>query len=322
MELTFFDFLRQLPLGLVACTCLSGLGVLGIWGYIIYARIRRSRAQNAPASGDTQGAYASMGDGDLPELDVLLDIAPAPATASAPAPQRAAKPGAYAVKLADTGENVQAVEVMVILRDVDEGRLIVQLGEQAYSNLSAQPDSKARFMKIMKELANVVVAKAGAPAPADPPAAPEPSAPAAERAAEIPSVASLINTPPEARPATPPPPLPDGSMPGDLPKFKLAEQPLAPRRGIGLMRRSKDEQREISKPVPEINIAQAIQEYLQYKLRHTPQYAGRSINVTPSPSGGVTIEVDGKFYDAVSDIEDMGVRTFMQETIAEWQSRQ
>ena len=74
-------------------------------------------------------------------------------------------------------------------------------------------------------------------------------------------------------------------------------------------------------PVPEINIAGAIETYLQHKKSLTPEYANRSIHIYPAPGGGVSIEVDGKYFEAVSDVTDADVREFLSETISEWQDR-
>ncbi|MFN8373137.1 MAG: hypothetical protein U0694_09725 [Anaerolineae bacterium] len=325
---------------MIACLCVSGFLLVGSFSYIVYVRTKK-RNQNTTStekdknqSVETTSTASAYDSGELPDLDVLLNV-PMHVAAEPPPPTRVVKPGTYEIKLADTGEAIQAAEVMIILRDVDEGRLIVQLGDQSYSNLSNFPDGKNRFMKVMKELARIVTPKptSAAPAPApetSTPAKPEAPTGLAARLADNkneqpPTVGELLSTPNEPKkPVTsaPPPPLADGSMPGDLPKFKLDEAPLAPRRGPGFMRMSKDQEREMKKPVPELNIAQAIQEYLQYKLRHTPEYSGRSINVSPAAGGGVKIEVDGKFYDAVGDIDDVEVRDFMAKTIEEWQSRQ
>src|SRR5262249_11356221 len=115
---------------------------------------------------------------------------------------------------------------------------------------------------------------------------------------------------PKPRPASPPPPIPaSGVLPGDLPSFKLDDNPLAkPKRG----------QKLEQKPVPEINIAGAIEAYLQYKLQHSPEYAGHSIHIHPAPGGGVSIEADGKYYEAVSDVADPAVREFIAQAIQEW----
>ena len=101
-------------------------------------------------------------------------------------------------------------------------------------------------------------------------------------------------------------------MPGDLPSFKLDDNPFErPKRGKKLD----------LKPVPELNIAGAIEAYLQYKISHTPDYQSRSIHIYPSPDGGVSIEVDGLFYDSVGDIPDNDTREFIAGAIQEWQER-
>ena len=110
------------------------------------------------------------------------------------------------------------------------------------------------------------------------------------------------------------PDLPDIPLPGDLPKFRMPEKIEPPKRG-----RVKPERT----PVPEINIAAAIESYLQHKLSMTGAFPGRSIHVSQSPlHGGVLIEVDGVFFEAVADIKDDAVREYIAAAIQEWQDRQ
>jgi hypothetical protein len=103
-----------------------------------------------------------------------------------------------------------------------------------------------------------------------------------------------------------------GKLPGDLPSFKLDDNPMP---------KLKRGQRNDLPPVPEINIAGAIEAYLQHKISLTPDYAGRSIHIYPASGGGVSIEVDGKYFEAVSDVSDPVVREFLSDTISEWQDR-
>jgi hypothetical protein len=106
--------------------------------------------------------------------------------------------------------------------------------------------------------------------------------------------------------------MPGAPAPGDLPKFKMPDIMEKPSRG----------RKGPAEPIPEINIAGAIEEYLQYRLTTTPQFAGRYIHVRPAATEGLHIEVDDKSYETVGEVEDAAVRTFLQETIEEWQSRQ
>jgi hypothetical protein len=68
-------------------------------------------------------------------------------------------------------------------------------------------------------------------------------------------------------------------------------------------------------------IADEIETYLQAKLLSNPSLFGRSIHVHSGLGGGVSIEVDGQHYEAVSDVSDPEVRQFLQNIIQEWESK-
>ncbi|MEW6579126.1 MAG: hypothetical protein AB1435_08020 [Chloroflexota bacterium] len=70
---------------------------------------------------------------------------------------------------------------------------------------------------------------------------------------------------------------------------------------------------------PELSIADQIEDLLQERLREMPQFAGRTIHVRPALSGGVQIEVDGKFYEGVGDIDDEEVRALLMAVVREWE---
>ena len=180
---------------------------------------------------------------------------------------------------------IQAEEIVTVLVDPRDGRLVVEIDDVAYRTLVDAPDVKKKFIQIMKKLSEVVTQ------PDDNPpvvAQPHPATPAPQG----------------------PPPLPDGSMPGDLPSYKLKDNVSAP----------KDTKKGA---IPEIDLAGAIEAYLQHKLQYTPQYAHRQIHVRSAPGGnGVLIQVDTVFYEAVSDVADPEVRAFLTTAIQEWQQRQ
>jgi hypothetical protein len=211
------------------------------------------------------------------------------------------------------GAESEAVEVMTVLRDVVDGRLLVQMGDRVYQNVNSDAEFKDRFMKLMRELGQTATKSAAAPVEVQ--AAPE-AAPTSLRDLLLPNAPEEESAPPPPpRPAAsaPPPPIAStGRMPGDLPSFRLDDNPLPK-----AQRGRKLEQ----KPVPEVNIAGAIEAYLQHKLRNSPDFSGRSIHIYPAPDGGVSIEVDGSYYDAVGDITDNAVREFIAGAIQEWQER-
>lgn len=288
--------------------------------------VRRRKAGQRRAADPNLGSLANDSE-DLPDLDVLTSNLPPPETPTAPsstpaaASARVMRKGTFTVTINDGG-TAEAVEVMTVLRDVVEGKLVVQMGDKIYQNINTDAEFKDRFTRLMRDLAQVAK-----PLPSSQPENPaEQQAPASEPpdiATET-VVGSAPSTtpadepspevqPPRARVYSPPPPVaPDGEMPGDLPKFSLDDMgPIKPTRA----------QRREAKPVPEINIAAAIEAYLQHKLRFTPAFDGRSIHIYPSPDGGVSIEVDERFFESVGDVTDPQVRDFLQTTIQEWQDR-
>lgn len=296
-DLTEF-FAQPFVGGMLALLCFFALLLAVVIAALFYVRRRRAQQRAQPPVLDYSAA--GFDEGEMPDLDTLVHNLPAAAPAAP-----AARKGAMLVRVND-GKTAEVVEVMAVLRDVVDGRLIVQMGDRIYQNINSDEDFKDRFTRLMRELAQVAKPVSPVAPPVPPPAeretaAPPPSAPEPPPAPE-----------PGPQPAFTPPPAPTGEMPGDLPKFSLDDQgPIKPARG---------QKREV-KPVPEINIAAAIEAYLQHKLRYLPQYEGRSIHIYPSPDGGVSIEVDGRFYDTVGEVADAEIRAFLQTTIQEWQER-
>jgi hypothetical protein len=332
------DFFQQIPVGLIVMFCGSSLLLIAAAFLIVRARAQRTQ-KTAPEHPyvPVQGAanVTAMPDptlADLPDLDMLVTAPPPmPKPTTAPAPARAPRTGTYTVNLSD-GDPAQAVEVVTILRDVMDGGLIIQMGGKSYRDLTQDETFRASFLKIMRELSPVVTQapkSAAKPAAAESELEPAPQEqPAASRTAslrdllvssdDVEDEAEKIEEAPAPRPASPPPPpTADGTMPGDLPRYSLDSEPQVIKKRSGLLRRTKTE----FVPVPELNLAGAIEAYLQHKLRHTPEYAARSIHVHPAEDGGVAIEVDGEFYEAVGDVAEADVRAFLASTIQEWQER-
>lgn len=299
---TVGGFMQQPFVGvMLAFVCFFGVVLI-----VMLAFIFRARAQKASAGSGAVSSAKDADGGELPGLDMLLDTS----SLLSDTPARATRSGTFAVNLADGG-TVDAVEVMSILRDVTDGHLIVQMSDKAYQSIAGSGDAefRDRFMKVMRELSQITAQVSKTPVSASAPSAEAPTPPA----------------PPPARPKLastlpPPPPTAEGALPGDLPKFRLEDQP-PPAPPPGLIRGVLGGKKAPSEPVPEINIAGAIEAYLQHRLRNAPDYAGRSIHVHPSPDSGVSIEVDGRYYDAVSEVEDEEVREFIATAIQEWQDR-
>jgi hypothetical protein len=301
------DFFRQLPPILIVMFCGSSIALVAVLAVLVNARGKRARA--ASAAGAAAPPAASMSapvtsaasfdlpdQGELPDLDDLLKVE---------APARSAN-GTTTVQTS-AGETVEVTEVLTVLRDVKEGGLLIRIGSQLHRNPPALADAefKRRFNGTVRDLYQSISdtslnKKATGEAPATV-AAPEPE-PVSAPAPAAPPTAST----PAAAPA------PAAAMPGDLPRFNLPDTMEKPKRG-----------RKVPKePIPEINIAEAIEEFLQYKLSSTPQFAGRSIHVRSAVGGGLRIDVDDLSYETVGEVADTEVRAFLQSAIDEWQSRQ
>lgn len=72
-------------------------------------------------------------------------------------------------------------------------------------------------------------------------------------------------------------------------------------------------------PMPQRSIAEEIEDLLQERLRSLPDFAGREIHVRPALSGGVTIEVDGAFYEGVGEVADEAVRSLLMDVVRSWE---
>jgi hypothetical protein len=274
--------------------CFLSLLLVAVIVLLVYVR-RQKALRAATASSNSPGFAAS--DHDMPDMNLLVSAPQA--TASPIAPARTPRKGAYQIKPGD-GQVTEAVEVLTILRDVMDGTLIIQMGDRVYRNVHADADFRDRFTKLMNELGQM----------SRPTAIPADSNPAST-AASPEQLAEMPQTPPPT-PVAPKPPQPaatGGAIPGVLPSFKLDDQPMGQKRGRKL---------ELP-PIPEINIAGAIESYLQHKLRQSGELPEHSIHIYPAPDGSLRIEVDGQFHEAVSDIDDPVVREYLAQTIQEWQ---
>ncbi|HEX2620566.1 MAG TPA: hypothetical protein VHL11_10470 [Phototrophicaceae bacterium] len=361
----FGEFFAQMPPPLIFNMCLIMASIIGLIVYfsVIKPMRQRNRSDNS-ATGTSSGSgsqkSSSINDSmSMPDLDALGTIPPQATYTppAAPRPQMVIPPrrtGEYSVKLKD-GQTARAIEVLAILRDSADDRLIVQVDNTGYRTLLDNPDIKNRFTTLMKELAETI-AKPDTPRPTTQSVVEsEPDDIAAELQSfrtevyepetyqpddqpevyqpysdgmddlDLPDLDSLstIPTPMASSPMPPTRPKPvsapilgaDGKIPGALPNYRA--QPTEPKKVIrkGLFRPPQVE----FEPIPELNIASAIETYLQHKLQFTPEYADHEIHIHSAPGGGVRIQVDQAYYDAVGDVADPEIRDFISSTIQEWQ---
>ncbi|MBC8098687.1 MAG: hypothetical protein H7Y11_04550 [Armatimonadetes bacterium] len=305
----FFDefgqFFNQLPPALTCNIAVMFIGLMVLLAY--FAFIKPMRGQRSLKA--TQASQSAS-----------ISAPPTPAMPVAVPPMRQTSDSR--ITLAD-GRRANSIEVLAVLRDTDDQRLMVLVDGVGYRTLADTPAVKAKFTALMRELSETIV-KPDTATPdiamidAAPPVSAMPAAPIAKPARRIldddldmPDLDALTSLPEPApkakRNSAPPPVAADGSVPGALPNYRKIE-PAAPRTP--------------QPPVPALNLAGAIEAYLQHKLNYTPDYRGRAFHIHAAPGGGVVIQVDDLYYEAVSDIEDPDIRDFMAEMIDEWQSQQ
>lgn len=337
------EFIAQIPPMLYIMACAPALLLAA---YILVRVGLRQRQQGSKLAQEGTQALnalravrsAAPNPDDLPDLDLLLSpVAPAGQAKGgvrvlAETPQR--------VRLAD-GSLTSAQEVLSILRDSRDGRLMVQMGETAYRSLAEAPDAKREFTRLMKELSSLIMQADDNPPLAS--ASPAPEAPAPVRSATgdarrssqtkilaepvtdaasaNASLGDLLSAPP-VQPATPAPKVappapevPKGTLPGDLPSYSFDDNPAFIQKGRFGVKKVEFE------PPPNVDIPTAIDSYLQWKIAQTPEMQGRGIAIRPSISGGVTIMAEGTRYEFVDEVPNPEVRRFIQIAIAEWQAR-
>lgn len=339
------DLLEQLPPGIVAYGILVPILSLGLILYAVLIRPMLAKRKKLQAEAQTasttpvvakqtpiapvvKAQSALLPDDDMPDIGLLLTQSEKP-TAPVAAPSRPTGPrqlGEAEVVLI-TGQTVRAREELALLRDPVDGRLIVQMPGVTYKSFGSAPAAKEQFTRLMTELAKSLNLPDTAPAPtiAPPPVPSTPTPPEPVAAAPV--------APPTPEVILPPAPLPplttstmsaippieidkESRLPGDLPRYSNMRG--AEFKGRGFLGRPKFEFERI----PDLNLAESIETYLQFRLNQTPGYGGKPWHVHSALNGALQIEVDGKFFDSVNDITDVNARSFIQAAIQEWQERQ
>ncbi len=349
------DFLRQIPGGLILMTCGSGILLVVMWGFIFWRRGQRRAARPeatpsaAPAASPEEAPSST--EAAKPSGDMLRKIGAsirnfffyteeekqAKAAAQPTASTRPTAPPITGALPTPDSSLTEAVEVLRVWRDVADGSLLIQIGSERYRTLEEirAAGQSRRFIATLREMA--LIAKDAGPEDGRGEAAPKPPRQTAPAAAPVPTPA--IQTPPPAaapvelpsqpppiaaEPPAPPPvaqPLED-SHPSTLRRSSVEEMEPIGSFFDNVRRAVRDRGKEKSAGPVAVSIPDQIEAYLQYRLALTPPFLGRSIHVREAPGGGVRIEVDGKFYEAVSDIEDTNVRDFVRTAIQEWEDKQ
>ncbi len=113
---------------------------------------------------------------------------------------------------------------------------------------------------------------------------------------------------------------PPASPVSAAPEAPVEDVPAQPPSFLRQMRRvAMGQTPEPVEAVPQRSIAEEIEDLLQERLRGLAEFAGREIHVRPALSGGVTIEVDGAFYQGVGEVTDEAVRALLMEVVRAWE---
>ncbi|MCI0710782.1 MAG: hypothetical protein L0154_11530 [Chloroflexi bacterium] len=180
---------------------------------------------------------------------------------------------------------LDAVEVMRVWRDINDGALIIQMGDQLFRAIPEIRDRgiARRFIAVVQNLAQLATlgaAAAGLPTPnfevtsgvVSRPGAWAQSSPAKTPSQSKPSAEALPND-------TPPAPVDTGSL----------------------------------------GIAAQIDRLLQLRLSQTPVFRDRTIQMGTKLDGSLKIQVDDDFYESIDEIKDHEVRDFIQQVVREWE---
>jgi hypothetical protein len=353
------DFIRQMPLSILLAPVVFGALYIGLTIYIFRRaaeRRRRAKLEAAPIGYTPKSAKKSklpIADflrGELPivpsapaewtvpaelralpepDLDMLTtpvlideDMVTTPAAvpiqastatvapvapeqewggALVPAPEAAmtnVEDNEMSTQSHNNSENIEigdAVEVMRIWRDINDGGLIIQMGGQRYRTLGdiKNQDLARRFVAVVRELWSMV---SNGPARVTAGDASGAAVPPPTNSTGMKARMGLLSSEPE-QPEKP-------HMAAQFGRLAIGQSPTP----------------KTPEPPPS-GIANAVEEFLQFKLSNTPELSTRSIHIRPTPDHSVRIEVDGHFYEAIGDVVDADVREFLFNLMREWEAR-
>lgn len=279
---------------------LAGVSIAGLWYW--WSSGQEEEPQDSGPSSEAPPQVPQPSQPDEPTVGDMVGKATSTAqswianiarAASTPAAGTAPMPGYAPAAGASPTIDGEMVEVLRVLRDLADGRLVIEIGGKRYWSLAEiiDPQVKRRFTGNAQALAQFAQMS---------------TAPLSQ--ATISSTpADVEQSPLSAQPATyPPPPQPLA------PPF----QPASTTEAAVLPEDSEEE------PGGPKTMADEIEELIQLRLRMTPTLMYRSIHIRQGAGGGIRVEVDGSYFDSVADVTESEVTAFLQSVIREWEARQ
>lgn len=179
-----------------------------------------------------------------------------------------------------------AAEVMRVYRDLADGSLFVQIDGKQYRALTDFKDGEIgrRFIGNVKSLASM---------------------------ARLDKTGEVVSTP--VPPSLAHPPFQASPRNNTLPSSSTSDRKPAI---IGFGRKNIP----VEELPPIIPMIDQIESLLQSRLSEHPTLRFRSIHIH-EVSGGVRIEVDGQFFNAIDEIGDSQAKEFIRHITQEWESR-
>jgi len=197
-------------------------------------------------------------------------------------------------------ENI--LEVMRIKRLPPRGKLVVEVGNQQFEQLSQIQDEKIKQL-VLAAIGELIVFADGYQTVVDAGVAPPIITPAsAEDSIQEPSISER-----------------EASF-----QVALEHQRLAALAGDAVMTLADPDQASNSNSIDpsqvedDLDIAGQVDLFLQDQIYKDPDLRGRSIHIVGDPSGGLNITVDGVSYSKPTEIADSSVKSAIQLALREW----
>lgn len=304
-----------------------------------------SRAANEMTAPSNEPATARQPDtppvaankvADAPEPAIELDLGilasltnqnspaekAAPPEEVKPEPAQPVKPATLAGGASTSANPVSApappaspepAELLRLLRDPQSGQLIVEIGGQRYAKLADITDKKIGqyVLKLTAHLLaftnGVIVTEAGMKSVYKP------------KLAGVPQpITASADTPP-AQSTNQPQSLPSQSKVDPLPPLPglTLQSPVSSQPG-GLLGRVAQPPPPPSN-LPGLNLAEEINDIVQARLRYSPLAEDNTVEITSDLSGGIRIQVNGRYYTSPDEVPDPDIKRLIQASIKEWE---
>ena len=180
----------------------------------------------------------------------------------------------------------EAVEVLRVLRDASAGALLVEIDGQRYADVNDIKDQRhgLGLVDVVMDLQRFLGLDIVA------------------------GLAAAEQNAPAAAPGSALPPIEKPSLNPIKQMMILRDREL----------RKAREKRDAPQPG---SIVEEIEAILVKRLIDSP-FEGRSIHMRPGLHSGAHIDVDGRGYESIEDVEDLEVKEFLKTVIADWEAGQ